>query len=237
MRYILLLLCALAPDLAVAQSALPEPLTCLLRPNRSSDIGADTGAIVSDVKVRRTNRVKQGDLLVQLDDRIARADLGKSLIIRDTTSAKLKRAEAVTAGRSISAEEVGTLRAEAAMAAADYQRAKLQLDRTQILAPFDGTIADVMTEAGQQTNSQPLVQLIDTQRLRAEMVFPAEAFGKVIAGDTLNLAVDLTGARVAASVATIDDYIDASSNSFTVVAEIDNSTGAIPAGTSCRFDR
>lgn len=238
MKYVLTLCMLLAPLSVFAQTTatdLPAPLTCLLWPNRSSDIGAETGAIVADVLVRRTNRVKKGDLLVQLDDRIARAELAKAVIFRDISGEKLKRAEAVTQGRSISADEIGTLRADAAMAEVDYKRAKLQIDRARILAPFDGTVADMMTEAGQLINVQPLLRLIETRRLRAEIVLPAEAFGEMSVGDNLLLNVDLTKAKVKAQVATIDDYIDASSNSFTVIAEIDNPTYDIPAGAGCQF--
>lgn len=238
MKYILTLFILLAPLPAVAQTVaadLPAPLTCLLWPNRSSEIGAETGEIVADVLVRRTSRVKKGDLLVQLDDRIARAEMAKAVIFRDISGQKLKRAEAVTQGRSISADEIGTLRADAAMAEVDYKRAKLQIDRARILAPFDGTVADMMTEAGQLINVQPLLRLIETRRLRAEIVLPAEAFGQMHVGDQLLLTVELTKAKVEAQVATIDDFIDASSNSFTVIAEIDNPTYEIPAGAGCRF--
>ena len=238
-RLALLIALLAAPLPALAQDAVPAelapPLTCLLRPDRSSDIGAESGGIVAEVAVRRTSKVKKGDLLVQIDDRIAQAELAKATTARDVAQDNLRRAEAVTAGRVISREEVATLRGDAAMAEADFTRAQLQVERGRILAPFDGTVAEVMTEAGQLINVEPLLRLIATDRLRAEIVFPAEAFAHLRVGDTLPLVVDLTGARVEATVATIDNYIDASSNSFTVVAEIANPDDAIPAGTGCRF--
>lgn len=231
--FALLLMLAAQP----AWAELPEPLTCLLRPDRSSDIGAETGGIVASVAVKRSDSVARGDLLVQLDDRLARADLARATIARDITGDKLSRAEAVTAGRGISAEEVATLRADAAMAEADFRRAELMVERARILAPFDGTVAEVGTEAGQLINVQPLLRLIDTRKLRAEIVLPAEAFGQVTPGDVLPLAVELTGSHVAGRVLTIDAYIDPNSNSFSVIAEIDNATGAIPAGVSCSLMR
>lgn len=217
------------------KTALPAPLTCLLRPDRSSEIGADAGGIVADVLVRRSSKVKKGDLLVQLDDRIAQAELAKATIARDVSEEKLRRAETLTAGRVISKEEVATLRGDAAMAMADFTRAQLQVERSRIVAPFDGTVAEVMTEAGQLISVNPLLYLIATSRLRAEIVFPAEAFGLLKPDDTLSLIVDLTGAQVTARVATIDNYIDAGSNSLSVVAEIENPDDKIPAGTGCRI--
>lgn len=242
MKHVLLLALLLAPMPVFAQTATVQeagvsaPLTCLLWPNRRSDIGADTGGMVAQVLVRRTSRVQKGDLLLQLDDRIAQADLAKAVISRDITNEKLKRAEALTQGRSISADEIATLRADAAMAEVEHQRAQLQVARTKILAPFDGTVADISTEAGQLINAQPLLSLIETQRLRAEIVLPAEAFGQMHVGDVLQLSVDLMAAKVQATVATIDDYIDASSNSFTVIAEIENPNYEIPAGVGCQID-
>lgn len=233
-----LLLCLLAsPVIAETPraTALPAPLTCLLRPDRSAEIGADAGGIVAEVLVRRTSKVRKGDLLVQLDDRIAQAELAKATIAREVTDEKLRRAETLTAGRVISKEEVATLRGDAAMALADFTRAELQVERSRIVAPFDGTVAEVMTEAGQLVNVNPLLHLIATSRLRAEIIFPAEAFGQLAQGDILPLVVDLTGAQVDARVATIDNYIDASSNSLYVMAEIENPEDTIPAGTGCRI--
>jgi hypothetical protein len=45
--------------------------------------------------------------------------------------------------------------------------------------------------------------------------------------------VDLAEAEVVAVVTAIDFFIDATSNAFTVQAEIDNADLSLPAGTSC----
>ncbi len=219
------------------RAELPAPLTCLLWPDRSSEIGADVNAIVAQVAVRRADRVAKGDLLLQLDDRIAQAELDKARILAQVSGDKLARAEGVTAGRVISIEEMANLRGEAAMAAADLLRAELMLERLRILAPFDGVVAEVMTETGQLINAQPLLRLIDIRNLRAEVVFAAEAFGQLHEGDTLTLRVELggspDGAEVEGHIVTVDSYISPVSNSFTVIAQIDNAAGNILAGTSC----
>lgn len=233
MKLFLAALLCLSSVPLTAHAEMAAPLTCLLRPEHSSAIGSDAGGIVAAVAVQRADHVEKGDLLVQIDDRIARAQLAKITILRDNAHEKLERAEKLTAGRVISAEDMAGLRADAASAQADFERAQLELERARITAPFAGTVARIATEEGELIGAQPLMELIDTSRLRAEIAFPAEAFGTIAPGDMLPLKVDLTGAEVRAEVATIDDYIDPSSNSFTVIAEIDNRAGALPAGTSC----
>jgi multidrug efflux pump subunit AcrA (membrane-fusion protein) len=67
------------------------------------------------------------------------------------------------------------------------------------------------------------------------MVFLSDAFGVISLGDVILMAVDLTQAEVEATVTAIDPFLDASSNTFSVRAEIDNSDLLLPAGTSCRI--
>jgi multidrug efflux pump subunit AcrA (membrane-fusion protein) len=64
-------------------------------------------------------------------------------------------------------------------------------------------------------------------------VYLAGAFGLISVGDRLMVQVDVTDSEVEAVVTAIDPFIDATSNAFTVLAEIDNADLSLPAGTSC----
>ena len=208
-------------------------LTCLLQPNRSAYLGSDKTGIVAEVAVRRADRVKRGALLLRLDDRIERADLAKAKVARDVARDRLERAEELTVGRVISPEELADLRAEAAIAEADYQRAQIQLERVQIVAPFDGVVAEVTTETGELTGAEPLMRLIDTSVVKAELVFSVELYGQIARDDLVNIEVPLTGAILSGPIVAIDSFIDASSNSFIAIAELPNPDQSIPTGTSC----
>ena len=217
-----------------ASAQTPEPLTCLLTPERTSDIGSDRTGIVRAVEVERADFVEKGAPLVRIDTQIAEADLRVARINIAALQERLGRSEGLLERNLISRDEIESMRTQLAIAMSDEARAQTEVDRAVIRAPFSGYVADIAVSVGELIGPQPLVRLIEVSTLRAEMVFLVGAFGEFAPGDVIKLRVDLTGSEVDAVVASIDPFLDAASNTFTVVARIDNQGLELPAGTSCR---
>lgn len=234
-RHLAALVLAITGASALHAQTVPDPLTCLLIPAHSSDIGSDRGGIVADVPVKRADYVQQGQVLVQLDDSLARADLELAQINRDALGAKLDRSAALVDSKIISRDEIEKMRTDFAIAKAQADRAALQVSRAQVLAPYAGYISKVYVQDGELIGTQPLVRLIDIRTLKAELVFTSEAYGKIAIGDTLPIGVNLVNKVVDAKVTVVDPFLDASSNTFTITAEIDNADQTLPAGASCRI--
>ncbi len=210
-----------------------QPLTCLLVPARTSDIGSDRVGIVRFVDVRRADFVEQNEPLVRIDAEIAEADLRVARISIVSLEERLGRSEGLLSRNLISQDEIGALRTDLQLALANEARAQMELERATIRAPFAGYVSDIGVSVGELIGSDPLLRLIEVSTLRAELVYLAGAFGQISVGDTLTVRVDLADAEVAAVVTAIDPFIDATSNAFTVLAEIENDDLALPAGTSC----
>jgi membrane fusion protein (multidrug efflux system) len=218
---------------AAAQN-MNDPLTCLLVPARVSDIGSDIAGIVSFVAASRADYVEAGDILVQMDDAFASAEVQIAEITITTLAARIERSQALRQNNLITRDEMDSMQMDLALAQAEQARARLQVERSRITAPFAGYVSDVLVSEGELIGSEPMIQLIDMTTLKAEMVFLSDAFGVISVGDVILMAVDLTQAEVQATVTAIDPFLDASSNTFSVRAEIDNSDLLVPAGTSCR---
>lgn len=211
-----------------------QPLTCLLVPARISDIGSDRSGIVREVEVRRADLVEAGQPLLQVDTSLAEAELEVSRITIAALEDRLERNEGLLARNLISRDEIGSLRTELDLARAQEARAIAELERATIRAPFSGYIAEVGVSVGELIGPEPLMRLIEVSTLRAELVYLVGAFGELSEGDDLTLRIDLTGTDVVATITAIDPFLDASSNTFTVFADIDNADLTLPAGTSCR---
>lgn len=218
-----------------AQTAAPvlAPLSCLLAANRISQIGSEHIGLVAEVPVRRADRVKAGDVLVRLDPALAKAEVALRQVTADSARARLERAETLATRQLIPAEELETLRSDLRTADATVAQAQLALDKTRILAPFDGVIADVMVSEGELTGNDPLITLIEVSELRAELIMLDSALGEVQLGQTVDMAVPLTSAEITGTVTAIDPFIDPESNTFLVTARVENATGDIPAGVGC----
>ncbi|KAA9009467.1 efflux RND transporter periplasmic adaptor subunit [Histidinibacterium aquaticum] len=225
----------LLPPLSAAAQVSGDALSCLLVPARSSDVGSRQAGIVTELPVQRAQLVAEGDLLMQLDDELLRADLQQAEIRREAAEARIGRAARFESSNIIPGEEMETMRTELALAEAAAERARIQIEQARLTAPFPGVVAEVFVSEAERIGAEPVLRLIDLGTLEVELVFPTEAYGEIQAGEDLPLEVDLTGDEVIATVRSTDPFIDASSNTFSVIAEIDNSDLAIPSGASCRL--
>jgi len=121
-------------------------------------VGADTAQVtpmvagqVAQVLVRDTQQVKQGDVLIQLDDRDARialaqaeADLAKAERQFGKTSATSTALAAQVQARGA---DVARANAQLVSAQADYEKARVDLDRRRALAPNGAVSGEELTSA------------------------------------------------------------------------------------------
>lgn len=208
-------------------------VTCLLAPVRVANIASPISGLVQKVAFQRADIVQAGDLLVQLDDRMAASDLELARITRKGLADRLERAQKLEATKIISRDEIESLRTEVATATAQVARADLQLQMTRITAPFSGVVANVLVEQGEVVGAAEIMQLIDISTLKVEISFGRAAFGTLKVGQSLNIVVDLVSKTVPAKILGVDPFLDASSNTFSVVALVDNADFSLPAGANC----
>jgi RND family efflux transporter MFP subunit len=105
-----------------------------------------------------------------------------------------------------SAADIAVLEASVAQAQAGLDRAKAVREQADIVAPFDGTISDVLIRDGQYVNAgQPIVLLGDLSRMQIETtdLNEKDVAGLKI-GDKVMVTVDaLPGVQVEGTIAQI----------------------------------
>jgi len=119
--------------------------------------------------------VKQGDLLITIDDRNYQLSLKQSQAIKQSLEAKikfaqyqLKQAKRLSTQRNVSEErvlqresELESLLAQLRQQDVAIERAKIELARTKIKAPFSGVIVKRLINDGELASpGTPLIQLL-----------------------------------------------------------------------------
>lgn len=125
-------------------------------------------------------RVAQGEAVARLDDRPfelavreLEARLKKKQIEIDRLERDLERYRRLEAQQSISARDVDSLEADLGMARSDAEllvveidRAREDLAKTRIVAPFDGMVTRRFQQLGESVSAtQPVAQLVSTDSL------------------------------------------------------------------------
>jgi len=107
-----------------------------------------------------------------------------------------------------------------------------RLGRYQIRAPFDGTIIEIMTEAGAMlTDEDDILRLANLDTLEAQVNLPIELYGQLEVGATYTMhAEHPVNGDVHGRLEYVNPIIDTASRTFLCVFAIENEKGRLPAG-------
>ncbi len=214
------------------------------------DVAAQRDGIVVEIHAEPGLMVRAGQMLAQLDDRQATADLDAARAHTRSIAADLKnweaearvleadaeRARKMWAAQLITQEQYDHARFKAESDQWDVKRVQemlvnaqqtersleLELEKTRIRAPFSGIIARRYVRAGQEVNrGDRMFWVTETSPLRVKFTLPERFAGKIRRGQTLEVtSADSGDAKFSAKVIEISPVIDPSSGTIEVLAQL-----------------
>ncbi|NOY53497.1 MAG: efflux RND transporter periplasmic adaptor subunit [Deltaproteobacteria bacterium] len=180
----------------------------VLKWDRRVELSTPVSGIVSEVAVHEGERVRKGQLLLQLDDRPFRLEIDRArsvvkrlVVVLDEARREKDRAEELYARTVLSDHELQLARigwtiadAKLESAKSDLARAKLDLEYSTVRAPFDGRILERHAEVGQtlvqRFRSTPLIVLAASDRMCAQALMTQEQFSNVTPGQKVMVKVE-----------------------------------------------
>jgi len=246
-----------APTAIVATSEMPitRSVAGSVRAATVSPLAAKVMGNVVAVHVREGDRVRAGQLLVEIDDREARAqsdaveravDGANAAVAAAEANASLaatnqQRFSALRVRGSVSPAEFDEVRAKATVANAELERARrareqlvarraearVFADYTKVRAPIDGIVTARFVDPGSQAApGMPLLTVEDDRAMRVETSAPEDLAVRV--GDAV--AIEAGGKRIAARVTRVVGAVDAASRSAIVQIDLP-AEGRLRSGT------
>ncbi|MBX9977486.1 MAG: efflux RND transporter periplasmic adaptor subunit [Alphaproteobacteria bacterium] len=203
-----------------------------MRPNNSVILKSEINGRVTDLPIKEGSDVKKGDILVQFDDADAKAELkdaDATFILRE---ADFKRSAELKSKNIESTKKYDEAKAAFAMAEAKVETAKARLAKTQILAPFDGTLGLIEPSPGTYVQAgQEIATLVDNNPMKVDFKIPERNFHEVGMGQGLEIRLDGFQDQVfLATVEAIDSKIDHQSHSIAIRGTIPNAKGFLRGG-------
>jgi multidrug efflux system membrane fusion protein len=220
----------------VATTVVPHSRKMILSGRTEADrkvmVTARTGGIVTDLKVRRGDRVKKGDVIAILSDEAREAQVAQAeaLVTQRQTEleAKRKLIESGTLPRlNLVDLEANLKAAEAALAAARAER-----DRGVVRAPWAGLVTDVPVDIGKAAFSmagQEIAKLVALDPMLAVVEVSERQLAGVKVGDEAEIRL-VTGETVTGKIRFVSKSASAVTRTYRVEVEIANPDGAIPDG-------
>ncbi|PIA74678.1 efflux RND transporter periplasmic adaptor subunit [Ectopseudomonas toyotomiensis] len=164
-------------------------------------IAPDVSGWVVELKVRDNQQVKAGDLLMSIDRDRYQAAVEKARAVVDIRRQQLSLREHEASRRSrlgaqaISAELLENAQINAEMARSEYREAQadlrvaeLNLARSEVHAPRDGQITNLVLAQGNYVNAgQSVMALVDTQSFYVQAYFEETKLPRIQVGASVEV--------------------------------------------------
>ncbi|MEQ1942029.1 efflux RND transporter periplasmic adaptor subunit [Mesorhizobium sp. VNQ89] len=199
------------------------------------DLTVEAAGIVKAINFKSNQHVERGDILVQLDDGVQRADLDAAKTQATLDQQRLDRALALQKRGVGSDVAVDEARAASQASASQVDRLQAVLDQRQLTAPFRGTIGIPRIEVGQYLPaSQTVATLQDLDTMRVDFSIPEQQLSLLQIGQPVRFGVTEEAMDFSGSVTGIDPKVDPATRLLAVRAEIGNPQGLLSPGQYLR---
>ncbi|GHS91154.1 hypothetical protein AGMMS49949_01030 [Alphaproteobacteria bacterium] len=203
-----------------------------LKANASVMIHSELNGCIKEVAFVEGASVGKGDLLIKFEDEQFQADLRLAQAQYQAAKTEFERFEKMKASGAGSQKDYDKAQAEMNMSKAKVEGAEVQIRKTEIRAPFDGTIGliDVGVGSFVQPN-QELVMLVDQTPIKVKFGIPGKFVNDVGVGQSVELKVESSKKRVFRGIVeAVDSHVDTTTNCVSVRASVPNEDGVLKAG-------
>ncbi len=158
-----------------------------LRPVDSVELMTEASGRVVELNLKPGQPVQQGEVLLRLDDRQARADLAVLKARLSDARRQYDRARSLRANNSVSQSQVDELQTSVAVAAAELEAAKVRLENHRIEAPFAGVIGLSNISLGAFLQAGTSITTLDSSgQLELNFSVPERFVGQVKVGQPVS---------------------------------------------------
>lgn len=226
---------------------------------KNADIATVVSQQLTNVRVKEGDSVRKGQLLATLEYTVVLAEYEAAKAIANDrsgvevamvdvqeTQGKMQRMEGAFSSGATNSLEIQEARNNHTKALAilkqqqsllklagkSAETAKAQVEAFMIRAPFDGVIVEQHYSVGNFVKSgEPVFSIVAPSVLRAELNLPLELFGKLQAGESIQLTAGAPVSQtIDARLKFVSPSIDSASQTFRCVFVIENDNQQLPAG-------
>jgi membrane fusion protein (multidrug efflux system) len=231
-----------APAVVTTMRVAPQPWRDSIealgtaRANESVSIVAKVSDVVTRLAFDSGERVRAGQLLVDMNSSAQRADVAAAEASLRDAEQQLRRGSELARQQLIAQGQLETLRAnrDSAAAALASRRAAVA-DRT-LVAPFAGVLGLRQVSVGALVGpGTTITTLDDDSRIKLDFTVPESVLSSLARGQSISARSDAwPGVSFDGTVADIDSRIDPDTRAITVRALLPNPDGRLRAGMLLR---
>lgn len=205
---------------------------------RQAKIVAQVSGVVTAVPTRENQPVSEGRLLVQIDTTEYALDVfsaeARLLQAEGEYRAQILFDDEIVQDASVRNERDRMARAISGLdqSEAELRKARLELERTSVRAPFGGRVADLKVVPGQHVNvGDELVTVVDLNPIKVEIQVLERDIGHLAEGRDVSLTFSAFPGQVfGGRIQTINPVVDSEARTARVTVHVANPQGRLKPG-------
>lgn len=207
-----------------------------LRSNQGVVLRPEVSGRIVKLGFNDGQRVRRGQLLVQLDDTLQQAQIKQAEAQASIARTNLQRSRELLAQNFVSQSAVDQNAAALEVAQAQVALAQAQASRMRVLAPFDSIAGIKQVNLGDYVkDGADLVNLEDVSSVWVDFRLPERFLSRIKTGQGVEVSLDaLPDRKLKAIVGALDSQLDANGRSVLVRARLANADGVLRSGMFAR---
>lgn len=200
-------------------------------------INAEYSGTLLSVLVKEGQKVKKGQLLAKIDDGGLSAQLSQLQVQADLAQTTFERQKRLWDQKIGS--EIQFLQAKTQYESVQNSVSQLrsQLSKTNITAPFSGTIDEIITQQGTNISpGSPIMRIVNLDNMYIDVEVPERYISNIKEGTTVNINFPVLQDTVQSKVAQVSNYINPSNRSFKIQVDVDNRGGLVKPNLTARVN-
>ncbi len=199
-------------------------------------LAADVPGVVTRISFESGATVKQGQVLVELDTNVERAQLASALARKELATSTIARTRALASKGAISQAQLDADEAALRTSTTDVEGLQAQIAKKTIRAPFAGKLGIRSVNLGQYLQPGTSVTVLETtDALHVDFSLPQEQLQRVAVGQPVRITLDGTSeAPLDGTIAAVDPTIDHTTRTIKLRADLSGKTDALRPGMFVR---
>lgn len=203
-----------------------------LQSNEEVELKPEITGRITNIYFKEGVNVAKGTLLIKLYDGDIRAQIQKLELQRQLAKTTLERQENLLKINGISQQDVDVTANQVSAYGADIEYNKAQLQKTEIRAPFSGTLGlRYVSEGAIVGPSTIMTTLQQLDPLKIDFSVPEKYRNSIKKNDVVTFTVTGDADKYTGSIYAIDPKIDLATRSLRIRALVPNSKGRLFPGS------
>ena len=163
----------------------------VLEANRGVDVTTSVSGLIQQIKFESGEKVAQGQVLVQLDADVERANLASAQASLKLAKADLERGQSLRSTDNISKATLEQRQSQYEVASAEVAALAAQIEKKVITAPFNGVLGIRKVNVGQYLDAgNPIVNVQDLTKMLVNFSVSQKELSDLKVGHKIRMTTD-----------------------------------------------